>query len=223
MRLETWSVIGCRGVVVPAIHRFRGTHALFKSEKRSLLKPGSRQSPGKGAYSVAFKLFTVLAIGQLAALGYRDPRPAILAPAVAVGDDLSPLVIRDSGGETIELGAGHRTLLLVFDPDCPHTDRVAEAWAAWLDEEESEAHRTIAVSSGAPAAVAQYVRDKRWNVRVGTVEPAEDGKSDHVLMKRTPWVFVVGGDGEVVAEGHGIRLAEVAQIIRTAPAKRART
>ena len=178
-----------------------------------MLKPGSRQSPGKRPRSGALKLLTVLAIGQLVALGHRTPRPEILAP-VAVGDDLSSLVIKDSGGETIELAAGYRTLLLVFDPDCSHTTRVAEAWASWLDEEESEAHRTIAVSSGAPASVARYVRDKRWNVRVGAVEPAADGKGEHALMKRTPWVFAVGPDGTVVAEGHGIRLAEVAQTIQ---------
>ena len=162
------------------------------------------------------KLLTVLAIGQFVALSSRAPRPPILTPAVGVGDDLSSLVIKDSGGERIELAVGRKTLLLVFDPDCPHTTRVAEAWTSWLDEDAPEAHRTIAVSSGAPATAARYVQDKRWNVRAGTVEPADDGKGDHVLLKRTPWVFVVGGDGTVVAEGHGIRLAEVAQTIRVA-------
>ena len=180
------------------------------------MKPGNRQSLGKGSRRGALTLLTVLAIAQLVALGYRVPRPEIPAPAVAVGDDLSSLVIKDSGGERIELAAGYETLLLVFDPDCPHTTRVAEDWASWLAQEEAAAHRTIAVSSGAPATVGRYVRDKRWNVRAGTVEPADDGKGDHVLLKRTPWVFVVGGDGAVVAEGHGIRLAEVAQTIRVA-------
>ena len=174
-----------------------------------MLKPGKRQSLGNGPRRGAWKLLTVLAIAQLVALGYRVPPSEILAPAVAVGDDLSSLVIKDSGGERIELAAGHETLVLVFDPDCPHTTRIAEDWASWLAQEEASAHRTIAVSSGAAATVARYVRDKQWNVRAGTVEPADVGKGDHVLLKRTPWVFVVGGDGAVVAEGHGIRLAEM--------------
>ena len=178
------------------------------------MKPECRQSTRKGPRIGALTLLTVLAIGQLVTLGHRAKRPEMLAPAVAVGDDLSSVVIKDSGGETIELAAGYETLLLVFDPDCPHTTRVADAWASWLDEEESEAHRTIAVSSGAPATVARNVLVKRWNVRVGAVEPGADGKGAHALMKRTPWVFVVGSDGEVVAEGHGVRLAELAQILR---------
>lgn len=157
-------------------------------------------------------LLTVLAIGQLVALDHRNPQLETLAPAVAVGDDLSSVVIKDSGGKKIELASGYETLLLVFDPDCPHTTRVADAWASWFAEEESEARRTIAVSSVAPAAVARYVLDKRWNVRVGTVEPGPDGKGEHALMKRTPWVFVVGGDGTVIAEGHGVRLAELAHL-----------
>ncbi|MXX73335.1 MAG: hypothetical protein F4205_13315 [Gemmatimonadetes bacterium] len=161
-------------------------------------------------------MLTILAIAQTVVLGHRTSRPETLTPAVAIGDDLSSLVIKDSGGETVELGGGYKTLVLVFDPDCPHTTRVAADWASWLDEQKSEGHRTIAVSLGAPATVARCVRDKRWNVRVGTVEPAAEGKGEHALMQRSPWVFVVGGDGVVVAEGHGIRLAEVAHTIRVA-------
>ena len=98
--------------------------------------------------------------------------------------------------------------------DCPHTTRVAEDWASWLAQEEAEAHRTIAVSPGALSTAMGYARGKHWNVRVGAVEPAADGKGEHPLMKRTPWVFAVRHDGTVVAEGHGNRLAEVAQAIR---------
>lgn len=158
-------------------------------------------------------LLTVLATVQLLALANRTTRLETLPKQVAIGEDLSSLVIRDVGGETIEL-AGYETLLLVFEPDCPHTDRVAEAWASWLDEEDAKAHRTIAVSSGTPATVARYVGDKRWTVRAGAVEPGADGKGEHALMNRTPWVFVVDNAGMVVAEGHGVRLAELAQITR---------
>ena len=191
-----------------------GSHRPIQIGASSLVRPGSRQSSRKGHRSGALKLLTVLAIGQIVALGHRTPRPETLAPAVAVGDDLSSLVLKDSGGEPIELGAGYKILLLVFDPDCPHTTRVAEGWASWLEEEESGAHRTIAVSSGALSTAVRYARDKDWNVRVGSVDPAADGRGEHALTNRTPWVFAVGPDGTVVAEGHGIRLAEVAQTIR---------
>lgn len=179
-----------------------------------MLKTGSRQSPRKGPRRGALKLLTVLAIAQLIALGHRDPWAEIPASAVAVGDDLSSLVIKDSGGETIDLAEGIETLLLVFDPECPHTTRVAEDWASWLAQEEAEAYRTIAVSSGALSTAMGYARAKHWHVRVGGVETDGDGKGEHALMNRTPWVFAVRYDGTVVAEGHGIRLAEVAKALQ---------
>lgn len=189
------------------------THRSFQIGASSLSKPESRQSPGRVPRFGGLKLLAVLAIGQLVALGHRGLGPETPARVVAVGEDLSSVVIKDIGGGTIDLGAGDKTLLLVFDPDCPHTTRVAEAWESWLDEEEFETHRTIAVSSGDLSTAVRYARDQHWNVRVGGVEPAADSKGEHALMNRTPWVFVVGNDGTVVAEGHGIRLAEVAQTI----------
>lgn len=179
-----------------------------------MLKRGNRPSPRKGLRSGAWKLLSVLAISQLLVLGHRTSGRETRTQTVAIGDNLSSVVIKDSGGETIDLGAGHKTLLLVFDPDCPHTTRVADGWASWLDREESRAFRTIAVSPGALSAAVRYATDKHWKVRVGAVEPSTDGKGEHTLMKRTPWVFAVGSDGKVVAEGHGIRLDEVAQTIR---------
>ena len=221
LRLKPWSVhrdvAACspsRPSSVPPPSYSEVTQARVQIGASSLLKPGSRQSPGKGPRGGALKLLAVLAIVQLVALGHRTPRPETPTPEFAVGDDLSSLVIKDSGGETIDLGAGSKTLLLVFDPDCPHTTRVAKDWASWLAQARPEAHRTIAVSSGALSTAVRYAQDKHWEVQVGAVEPAADGKGDHSLTKRTPWVFAVGPDGTVVAEGHGIRLAEVAQTIR---------
>ena len=67
----------------------------------------------------------------MVALERRTPRLDPLDPRVTVGHDISELVVRDSDGATIELGAPHETLLLVFDPDCAHSARVAETWASW--------------------------------------------------------------------------------------------
>ena len=223
LRLETWSVTGCRGImfrrtgvsrVLPSHLLRQVTQAPFQIGASSLLKQGTRRSPGTGLRRGALTLLTVLAIGQLVALAHGTRQPEILTPAVAVGDDLSSVVIKDSGGETIELAAGYETLLLVFDPDCPHTTRVAESWKLWLEQAESEVYRTIAVSSGAVPTAMRYARDMHWKVRVGAVERAADGQGEHALMNRTPWVFAVRRDGTVVAEGHGIRLAEVAQAIQ---------
>ena len=83
----------------------------------------------KGA---ALTLLSVLAVGQVVALESRTPQLDPLDPRVTVGHDVSELVVRDSGGAAIELGAPYETLLLVFDPDCVHSARVAETWASWL-------------------------------------------------------------------------------------------
>ena len=159
---------------------------------------------------VVLASLTMLAIGQSVVVGRRAPR---LDPSVGVGDDLSDLVIRDSSGEMIALGAGQETLLLVFDPDCAHSARVADAWASWLADDDSRRPRTIAVSPGPLGAAVRYARDSQWSVRVGSVESYEHRADEHTLTARTPWVFAIGDDGRVVAEGHGVRFAEVTQTI----------
>lgn len=172
-------------------------------------------SVGAGRWKgVALALLAVLAIGQSVVARQRVVRVAPAGSPVAVDDDVSGLMVRLSGGETFELGAGNGALLLVFDPDCAHTARVAEAWASWLADEDSGRRRTIAVSAGPLAVAVRYARNRGWNVRVGSIESAEGGVSEHPLTSRTPWVFAIGTDGRVVADGHGVRLAEVAQAIR---------
>lgn len=160
---------------------------------------------------VVLASLTMLAIGQSVVVARRALR---LDPPVGVGDDVSDLVIRDSGGEMIALGAGQETLLLVFDPDCAHSARVADAWASWLADDDSRRPRTIAVSPGPLSASVRYAQDMHWDVRVGSVAPSEDAADENTLTARTPWVFAIGDDGQVVAEGHGARLAEMARTIR---------
>ena len=159
---------------------------------------------------VVLTLLSVLAVGQVVALERRTVERDTLAPGITVGHDVSNLVVRDSDGAAIELGAPNEKLLLVFDPDCVHTARVAESWASWLARQDSGPLRTYAVSSGPLPAAVRYAREMDWNVRVGSVDPAG---GEHPLTRRTPWVFAVGTDGRVVAEGHGFRLAEVARTI----------
>ena len=176
-----------------------------------MAKPSNMEFRGtthlKGA---VLTLLSVLAVGQVVALERRAARPDPLDPPVTVGDDVSELVLRDAGGAAIDLGASYETLLLVFDPDCAHSARVADAWAAWLAGRDSGRPRTYAVSSGPLPEAVRYARDMRWDVRVASVD-ATGG--EHALTRRTPWVFAVGAEGRVVADGHGSRLAEVARAI----------
>lgn len=121
-------------------------------------------SVGAGRWKgVALALLAVLAIGQSVVARQRVVRVAPAGSPVAVGDDVSGLMVRLSGGETFELGAGNEALLLVFDPDCAHTARVAEAWASWLADEDLGHHRAIAVSPGPLSAAVRYAREKTWS------------------------------------------------------------
>ena len=193
------------------------SHQLFRSTQQNEMGRRIVVQPSKMEFrdttrlkGAALTLLSVLAVGQVVALESRTPQLDPLDPRVTVGHDVSELVVRDSGGAAIELGAPYETLLLVFDPDCVHSARVAETWASWLARQDSGRLRTYAVSSGPLPAAARYARDMRWNVLVGSVG-ASGG--EHPLTRRTPWVFAVGADGRVVAEGHGSRIAEVARTI----------
>ena len=212
-----WSVAGSPAPIWPPVAAIlsspissSGPHSRMKWEK-IVVQPTNMEFRGttrlKGA---VLTLLSVLAVGQVVTLERRTPRLDTVDPPVTVAHDVSELVVRDSGGATIELGAPYETLLLVFDPDCAHSARVAETWESWLTKQDSGRLRTYAVSSGPLPAAVRYARDMRWNVRVGSVG-ASGG--EHPLTRRTPWVFAVGADGRVVAEGHGSRLAEVARNI----------
>ena len=164
-----------------------GSHRPEFRWERTVVNRGNRESLGARHWKgVKVALLIMLAIGQSIVVGQRILRVNPPDSPVAIGHDVSGLLVRDSGGETIELGAGDETLLLVFDPDCAHTARVAEAWASWLADEDSGRHRTIAVSPGPLSAAVRYARDSHWSVRVGAVESPQGRTS--LLMRTGRWL-----------------------------------
>ena len=179
--------------------------------KKIVVQPSNTGFRGKTRLEGAvLALLAVLAVGQVVTLERRTVERDMLAPRITVGHDVSDLVVTDSDGGTIELSGPYETLLLVFDPQCPHSAQVADTWASWLLGQDSGRYRTYAVSSGPLPAAVRYAQGMRWNVRVGAVDASS---GEHPLTRRTPWAFAIGGDGRVVAEGHGSRLAEVARAI----------
>lgn len=68
--------------------------------------------------SAVLTLLSVPAVGQVVALERRTPAPDPLDPPVTVGQDVSDLVVRDSGGTTIELGGPFEKLMFAaFGPN----------------------------------------------------------------------------------------------------------
>ncbi len=77
--------------------------------------------------------------------------------------------------------------------------------------------RTSAVSLKASRAsrpeasgVAEaYVTRHGWEVDLWTVDSKRRGGAAHALTGRTPWLFLIDGDGVILAEGHGERIDEL--------------
>ena len=133
---------------------------------------------------------------------------------VAVGDDLSAMSLQYGDGRVTPLDPHHPMLLLVFDPDCVHTHRVASVWSSWLASGEAE---RLAVLAIAPApvlpAATEYAAKQRWRVAVAAATGSEEQPGAHPVTGRTPWVVAVDADGRVVREAHGSKLAEVVRAL----------
>lgn len=176
--------------------------------KRRLDRPSHERS-GARVGTLVITVLTVVAIAQLVNAALRlsslDPDGGF----VKTGHDLSAVSVPLSDGTVAELGDGRRSLLLIFDPDCVHSNGIVPSWSAWLSTLDRDGVRILAVSPGSLSQATRYARKQRWPVKVGTLRGTTS--AGNVLGARTPWVFVLGQDGRVVEEGHGSRLIEVAQ------------
>ncbi|MCY3548534.1 MAG: hypothetical protein OXH49_16795 [Gemmatimonadetes bacterium] len=184
-----------------------------KAANTEILPEDERRAPWRRPRHVAIAGLAIVAVVQALAFAYVRAHTNGPSPLVTRGDDISDLSLRDSQGALQELGAGQPTLLLVFDPDCAHSRRVAPFWTSWLESNVHKGHRIIAISTG-PAAT-DYVDKQQWPVIVTSTEPV-----GHEITKRSPWVFAVDGQGRVVADGHGRHLGEVAsQLVARKPGR----
>ena len=184
-----------------------------KAASAEVFPEGERRASWRRPRQVAIVGLAIVAVVQALAFGYVRSHTRGPSPFVTRGHDLSDLSLRDTHGGLQGLGAGQPTLLLVFDPDCPHSRRVAPLWTSWLEDNGQKGHRIIAISTG-PAAT-DYVDKQQWPVIVTSTEPV-----GHEITKRSPWVFAVDGQGRVVADGHGQHLGEVAsQLVARKPGR----
>lgn len=150
--------------------------------------------------------------GQLLLLGDRLGDEGVWSEFwISVGDDVSGVLVGDSGGELVSLLGPGPTLLLVFGTTCSHCASVAPAWKAWLDG----GHRglkALAVSSDPMVMAEGFATRYGWSVEVVSLAPDTRLKSRPSLTTRTPWSFVVDETGVVLAEGHGRRLQEIIEM-----------
>ena len=168
-----------------------------------------RRRQSKTGVPVAIGL-ALLAVFQTVRI-VSDRNEAAFPDLVAVGDDLSPMSLRYDDGTVAPLDPRHPMLLLVFDPDCVHTRRVAPLWSSWLASGEAEGLTVLAIAPAPVAAAAEYAREQQWRVVVAATAESEEQPGGHPVTRRTPWVVAVDAGGRVVREAHGGKLAEVAR------------
>ncbi|MDE2806657.1 MAG: hypothetical protein OXN18_16060 [Gemmatimonadota bacterium] len=153
--------------------------------------------------NTAATVLATLAVVQLSLLA--DGPETGKAGFVAIGDDLSGVRVGDGGEASSPLIDFQ--LVLVFDPECAHSRRVAPKWAGFLKDADRPGS-VVAVAPGSLAAAARHAEAYGWQVPVATPDRFRPGSRDHALVSRTPWVFALQ-DGRVVAQGHGDELTEV--------------
>lgn len=140
---------------------------------------------------------------------FSDVSPARADPTHAPSD-LSAVVAADADGEEQPLGEGGPALVLVFDPECVHTHAVSALWRDWLLTADPDL-RIVALSES-PSAVA-YASDAGWPVSVLTIRAEDLGSQARTVVNRTPWVFALDAHGNVVDDGLGSSVSQVASAL----------
>lgn len=152
-------------------------------------------------------LVVVLALSAMlqAAAIVKSRGESAHADGVTVGDDLS-LMLLESANYTITALEPQPLLLLIFDPECPHSRHVAPLWSEWLTSDDSRQLAVLGIAPQPITAATAFAREQQWSVRVASIFAANDP-----IMRRTPWVVAVDSAGQVLREEHGRKVAEVAR------------
>ena len=127
------------------------------------------------------------------------------ADGVTVGDDLSRMSL-EFANRTVTALDPQPMLLLIFDPECPHSRHVGPLWSVWLTSDDSRELAVLGIAPQPIAAAAAFAREQHWSVRVASIVAANDP-----IARRTPWVVAVDSAGRVLREKHGRKVAEVAR------------
>jgi hypothetical protein len=150
----------------------------------------------------------LLALGQVLLFGNRwRNRDGPADSWLHVGDDVGALQFRTPSGRSVSTAGGGTMVLLIFDSQCAHCLAVAPAWKEWIKTAPPRL-RVVGVSTEPPETAEAFAREQGWGVEVWQVE-ARTGSREHALTSRTPWVFLLDGEGRILKEGHGSRLAEL--------------
>ena len=172
--------------------------------------PRSDKPRQQNLHRLVVVVLAVLAIVQTARI-VAHPGAAPSPRLVGVGDDLSLMSLRSDDGTVAAFDPMHPTLLLIFDPECVHTERVAPLWSSWLASDEASEIAVLAIAPGSLSAAEAYARERQWRTAVSSTAGPDGQAGGHPATARTPWVLAVDAGGRILAEGHGRRVTEVAR------------
>jgi len=130
-------------------------------------------------------------------------------PWLQSGDALGDVRATTAIGAPTQLATGEPLLLLVFHPECGHCQDVVPLWRDWIQGSEPGV-RIATVTLASPEEGAAFLASFDWQPEVWTVEPEAGAAGRRPLSTRTPWLFLLDGNGVVLAEVHGRLIAELA-------------
>ena len=167
-------------------------------------------------YQIKGSVLSVLGLTVLAgtqcvilAVGGVDPDSEPGAAWVHAGDTLAQVSASSPRGDPTTLATGDTVLLLAFHPECGHCREVAPLWADWTRR--ADPNVKIAAVTTVPAEEgADFLASFGWFPEVWTIDPESGAANHRSIAMRTPWAFLIGGDGAVLDEAHGLRLERLA-------------
>ena len=131
------------------------------------------------------------------------------SPWIEVGDELGEARAVGSGGEVQSFAIGSPLLLFVFEPECGHCRDIAPRWREWAESTMPKV-RIVAATTATPEEGRSFLSTFGWHPEVWTVDSGVGPEGRRPLATRTPWLFLLDGNGVVQAEEHGGRIEELA-------------
>lgn len=158
-------------------------------------------------YSLAFLLLLFLLVAQ-GSVFYLRTAKLTGPPSVPEGTNISEVSFVNEDGEVALLDVDETTILLTFSSTCSVCERIVPVWNELRPESKI---KTIAVTSEDVDVGKDYIKsiDDSWDLEVISIPVEKLGSIEHMLLAKTPWIFVIDSEENIVYQGHGSLLEEV--------------
>ena len=125
------------------------------------------------------------------------------------GDSLGEGFATTAPGRRTPLATGEALLLLVFDPQCGHCRDVIPLWREWTADPDPLLP-VVTVTAGSRESARAFLTSYGWQPELWTIDPGAGVPGRRPIATRTPWLFLLDGEGVILADGHGRRIQTLA-------------